>query len=293
MVATLPRNIQLKLEQALSQWRQWRCDAPLPHKPVITSLLNPGSSNHSVLVEAGQRFVVRIDGIKPSQNSLSRSTEWRALHTAHAAQLAPAPRYFNPELGVLVCDYLVAEEGHPDPLAGIATLLRGIHQLPSVHYRLDLRERIVRYEHQVKQRYMDMPVAMTSCHSEVLTLLDELQNESEPPVFCHNDLLGANRIYSENQLWAIDWEYCAMGSAWFDLAVVAAGDSLNVEQKNALVSSYLGRSANDEENLRLGQYCAVYQYLEILWYLANKGTPEDLKSRAELLQKTISLSYHP
>jgi len=242
----------------------------------MTSLLNPGSSNHSVLVEAGQRFVVRIDGIQPSHNGLSRSTEWRALHTAHEAKLAPGPRYFNPELGVLVCDYLAPEEGRSNQPGEIATLLQGIHQLPPVHYRLDLRERINRYEHQLNHRDREMPAAMASCRSEILTLLDALENATEPPVFCHNDLLGANRIYSNSRLWAIDWEYCAMGSAWFDLAVVVIGDGLNAEQKNELVSTYLGRIASDEENRKLSQYCAIYQYLEKLWYLVNRGQSADL-----------------
>lgn len=286
MAETLPRNIQLKLDQALNQWRQWRCDPPLEKRPRFISVFNAGISNHSVLVEADQRFVIRIGGVHAANNSLSLSTEWRVLQTAHTAGLAPCARYHNPELGVLICDYLPSDSHRTAELTETAALLRRIHQLPASHRRLDLRERITRYEKQIEHHGRELPAVMTSAREVITGLLDKLSEQNDTPVLCHNDLLAANRIVSDGRLWAIDWEYCAMGSLWFDLAVVAIGDQLDAGQKQVLMSSYLERQATAGEQLRFSQNCLVYQYLELLWYLAN--TPQNLDPRLRDLKQALS-----
>ena len=286
MVATLPRNIQLKLDQTLNQWRHWRCDPPLSGPPRIVSLFDSGISNHSVLVEAEKRFVIRIDGVNATNNSLSRSWEWRVLNSAHEAGLAPCPRYYNPELGVLVCDYLPPDSHPVNDISETAALLRSIHQLPAFHHRLDLRERITRYEKQVEHQNRELPAIMASCRETVLNLLDLLNEDNDTPVPCHNDLLAANRIVSGNKLRAIDWEYCAMGSLWFDLAVVAIGDRLDSGQKQELLTAYLEREATPGESLKFSQNCVVYQYLELLWYLAN--TSGAVEQRLSKLQQALN-----
>ena len=288
MVATLPRTIRLKLDQTLKQWRHWRCDPPLSRSPQIVSLFSSGISNYSVLVETGKRFVIRIDGVRAANNSLSRSTEWRALQSAHAAGLSPCPRYYNPELGVLVCDYLPRDGNCPDELGKTAALLRSIHRLPAIHHRLDLRERVTRYEKQMEHHNREIPAVMASSRSAVMGLLEQLSGDSDTPVTCHNDLLAANRIFSGNSLWAIDWEYCAMGSLWFDLAVVAVGDALDSTQKQELVKRYLDREASAQESLKFSRNCIVYQYLELLWFLANNEEPENMERRLQSLGQTLS-----
>ena len=88
MPPTLPRSIQLKLEQTLAQWPHWRCAPPLTAAPDVVAVLSPGASNFSILVTScGQQFVVRIDGVNPAINGLNRQTEWRALQAAHDAGL--------------------------------------------------------------------------------------------------------------------------------------------------------------------------------------------------------------
>ena len=272
MANTLPRNIQLKLEQTLAQWTHWQCDPALTHIPAIVAVLTPGISNFSVLVESGQHFVVRIDGVNPATNGLNRQTEWHALAAAQLAGLAPTPRYFNPDLGSLVCDYLSPDEEQALCIPDVAALLRKIHQLPTRHSRLDLAERILRHEKQLEHRNPSQATALVGYQDPVLALLDNINRQSHTAVLCHNDLLQANRIYSEGRLWAIDWEYCAMGSPWYDIAVVVNGDSLNAAQTEALLTAYLGRPATQAQRLTLRQYGCIYRYLELLWYQALERT---------------------
>lgn len=283
---TLPRNIQLKLEQTLAQWHQWHCEPPLESPPEVINLLAPGVSNFSVLVQSGQQFVVRIDGINPAANGLNRQSEWRALQAAHRANLAPQPRYFNPTLGSLVCDYLPHDEKQALCIGELAALLRAIHQLPARHSRLDLAERILRYEKQLQHRGQALTASMARCREPVLRMLDDINRRPQPVVLCHNDLLQANRIYSGGILWAIDWEYCAMGSPWYELAVVINGDSLSAAQADELLEAYLGRAASSAEQQELQQHSCVYRYLELLWYLAVQRTAPE---QALLEQKMVAL----
>ena len=279
MVASLSPNIQLKLEQTLLQWRHWRCDPPLPYRPRPISRLGKGLSNYSVLVEAERKFVIRIDGIHVAGNALSRSTEWRGLAMAHAAGLAPCPRYFNPELGVLVCDYLPPDSSPEGSTDDTAQLLRAIHALPALHHRLDLSGRILRYERLAEHHNKALPPELAPCRATVLHILETLMQKNDPQVFCHNDLLSANRIVSGGKMRGIDWEYCAMGNAWFDLAVTITGDALSDIQARELSEAYLQRPPTDTECLKLEQYILVYRYLEILWYLINEPSAIEMGAR--------------
>lgn len=264
----LPHHIRLKFEQTLAQWPQWHCTPALTRAPKMVRILTPGIGNFSVLVESEQRFVVRIDGLNPAANGLSRQTEWRTLEEAHKAGLAPHPRYFNPELGSLVCDYLSPEETQEHNVADVAHLLRAIHQLPARHHRLDLAERILRYEKKLEHRSQTVREEVRGCRDRVSKLLQGISQHAVETVLCHNDLLRANRIYSGGKLWALDWEYCAMGSPWYDLAVVANGDSLGITDSEVLLETYLGRAADSRERDTLHLYGCIYRYLELLWYLA-------------------------
>ena len=290
MVASLPPNIQLKLEQTLSQWQHWRCETPLPYRPKIISRFDSGLSNYSILVEAQQRFVVRIDDNQAALNRLSRTAEWSVLLSAHSAGLAPFPRYFNPELCALVCDFLPHDASVQGTISTTAALLRSIHQLPSVHHRLDIHARIVHYERQMRQRGIDQPPFIITSHENILRLVATLAEKNEASVLCHNDLLCANRIHSGGTVKAIDWEYCAMGSAWFDLAVIRVGDGLDDTQTKELLDAYLCRRANGDQTAIFQQYCIVYQYLEILWYLINRPDKDGLSEKLANLQAMLSAS---
>ena len=291
MVTALPGNIRLKLEQTLAQWRQWHVNPPLPHAPTVVSRLSAGLSNFSLLVEAGRQFVVRIDGINPSAHGLNRQGEWRSLSAAHNAGLAPRPCYFNPELGSLVCDYLTPDGQQPVDVKDIAKLLHDIHQLPARHHRLDLAERILSYEKRLAHRHPTRTTELVAYARVVSEILVSISTDQQPLVLCHNDLLRANRLYSAGKLYALDWEYSAMASPWYDLAVVVAGDNLGPNDTDKLLQAYTGRQRTASEQQLIAQYGCVYRYLELLWYLTQDSPVLDeteLQEKLKVLQESLS-----
>ena len=285
MASALPHPIKHRLQQTLAQWRQWQCAKPLPRPPEFLKILSGGISNFSILVGADQRFVVRIDGVNPKLNALNRQAEWRALHSAYRSGIAPCPRYFNPDLGSMVCDYLEPEPSANETVSQVAELLAAIHRLPARHHRVSIGERITRYEKQLALRGQTY-TALEHCRQPIRALLKASEERQTTPALCHNDLLRANRIAHRGRLWAIDWEYCAMGDPLYDLAVIIQGDSLTRQDTNLLVTHYLGRQPDHVEKEMLHHYGYLYRYLEIVWYLAQ---PEPLMDAYLLREKTEAL----
>ncbi len=70
-----------------------------------------------------------------------------------------------------------------------------------------------------------------------------------PIIFGHHDLLPTNFMDDGKRLWLIDWEYGAFGTAMFDLANIAAANSLNESLENQMLQQYFGR-APDMATLR-------------------------------------------
>jgi thiamine kinase-like enzyme len=284
--AELSPALAHRLQQTLSQWRQWRCEPRLSQRPEVVGPLGGGASNASVHVRAEGEFVVRLDGISPAGLGLNRQLEWRALQLAHAEGLAPAPRYFNPELGALVCDYLPPDEPQRQDAPAVAELLRGIHRLPRLHHRLDLKERLQHYLRLLQPRALDSAVL-----GRVLAWVEWAGIHAEAPVLCHNDLLPANRLRSGGRLWAVDWEYCAQGDAWFDLAVVAVGAAETPGWQRVLLEHYLDRPATDQDWHRLEVFGCLYRCLELLWYAAAAPAAADRadqRARMDALRNSLS-----
>ena len=261
-----PAPTQLKLEQTLAQWRHWRCDPPLQGSPHLDQVLDGGLSNHNYLVSAGsQRFVVRIDGVNPGRHGMSRQVEFLAQQSAATNTLAPMPRYFNPELGALVCDFIPPDDQQRFTPAEFALLCRQIHALPSRRHKLNLASRIQRYEHLLVRSGKPLPPA--ELRQSIKQHLDKVEAKTFKETLCHHDLLPANLIVSQNKLFALDWEYVAMGNPWFDLAVGCEGQQYDQDQVEEFLYHYLERIPEPEDSHQLRQFSGLYRYLELLWHL--------------------------
>lgn len=285
-----PAAISRKLEQTLAQWRHWQCDPPLPGAPHIERPINGGLSNYNFLVSAAeQRYVVRIDGINPNRHGLNRQVEFVALQSAGRAGLSPLPRYFNPELGALVCDHIEADEEQTTDPVRLAQLCRQIHALPPRRHKLDLPARIRRYENLLQRSRSLLPIE--AVRTAVHAALDHSDDPALPTVLCHNDLLPANLLRSGGQLLALDWEYCAMGKPWFDLAVASGGQMMNRDDCDRFLGHYLQREVGTEDRHQLQRHLAIYRYIELLWHLTE--APEDraeaeLRARLPLVEQALS-----
>ena len=220
-------------------------------------LLEGGLSNTSVLTHDGDRqWVVRLDGFDPARLGLNRNVEWHSLRRAAERRRAPEPAYYNPELGALVCAWCEPDPDARESITDIADLLRDIHSLAPVKFRLDPLQRA--------RRYADL-AGMQRLPDALLEPLDRLARRPAIHCLCHNDLLSANRLHSSGKLLALDWEYAATGDPLFDLAAIIEGDRLTNDQAALLHGAWLQRPPGGAEESRLCDQRLVYRQLSALW----------------------------
>lgn len=254
------------LDRALHSWPHW-AEEPA----TVTAEFEEGLSNTSYLLDAdGQNYVLKLKSSLGSKLQLKTSDEIRAQRAAAVQQLAPRICYVDPALRFIVSEYLpgttwAQKTPTGDYLQRLSTLLKNIHSLRPASHSLNLLERS---EHYFSQLFL------TKHNNAALLQIAELR-EAIAPVFkriasdprrsmCHNDLVASNILLSnEHGLVALDWEYAASGSPYFDLATVCIELKLAKNERDHLLKSYGEKNGQ----ALLADYCIVYHYLSILWFL--------------------------
>jgi len=208
------------------------------------------------------------------------------LREASRKGLAPQPVYLNPELGVLVCEYLSPDDNQQQTEGDVANLLNRIHCLPAAHHRIDLPQRIRQYVHQLEARQPGISQTLSTLTQLTERILQEAEHGDAELVVCHNDLHSANRLRSHGALHALDWEYSGMGYRWFDLAVVCESDAQTIDA-DKLLTAYLARDANSQERDLLLRFRLCYRYLAWLWYAVCAQLPVN-ESELATLNSTLT-----
>ena len=255
------------LNRALGAWQSWDLPQPLQQAPHCGPSLAHGSAHvvyqlHTQPQVALQLVArVRQRATRTAAESFAREIEiWRAASTAGCA-----PRLvYTDEVGeVVICQYASTLD---TPVTGLelGTLCEHIHALPPVDHSLDLKAEVAGYlESMAPDLHDAWHAVIRQCDLDgSLRLLD-----GDEHCLCHNDLTAGNLMRSEGRLVAIDWEYAAMGSRYFDLAI--AGQGLCPKGRSELIRSVLG----DEPDLALmsaGQRAA--SLITALWQ--NRYEPE-------------------
>ena len=248
-----------RLNRAIDRWRDWTLDEPLAHRPKLGALLAEGSG-HAIyeLISHNQKtlpIVARIRRQETRSGGDPLGQELAAWQFASREGLAPKCFYID-DAGVTICRRVSAPAQLVSAEA-LGTLCGRIHALSITLPRLDLRREIDNHLAALPlAQKNDWQRAMGVHHvSEALMLL-----ERDTPYFCHNDLTEGNLVLHGDRLVAIDWEYAAMGSRYFDLAI-AAGSRLAQEQTDVYRAAL--KDHVDDTLVRAGQRAA--SLMTALW----------------------------
>ena len=85
-----------------------------------------------------------------------------------------------------------------------------------------------------------LPAAYLDFMPLVATMRDSLAVRDEGTVPCHNDLLAANIMASDDQMWFIDYEYSGNGDPCFELGNLCSESHLDTDRLTELVAAYYG-----------------------------------------------------
>ena len=221
------------------------CALPCFKNPTDVSLLGGGITNVNLYVaDMGLEYVVRLGADIP-EHGVMRWNELILSRAAHALGIAPKVVYHEP--GVLVLEFLKARTFSEEDVRSAENLPRIISLISKIHRRLGsyLTEPVLAFwPYQVNQAYVKRLLAENSRYAAKLTELIAEQNKLIAAigpvdlVIGHNDLLAANILDDETQLWLIDWEYGGYNTPLFDLAGLASNSGMTELQEHDMLSNY-------------------------------------------------------
>ena len=270
-----------RLNQGLAEWECWALDTPLNHAPTLGGLLAEGSG-HAIYEILDQQHTplplvarIRLRATRSGGEAFRR--ELAAWQPASENGLAPQIAYTDHN--ALVICHRMEPAIKPVPAAALGALCRDIHALPVKLPRLSLQTEIDTYLRALPlAQQREWQRVMRERHvGEALTLI-----ERDTTTFCHNDLTEGNLMLDGDRLVAIDWEYAAMGSRYFDIAIAAGSRTLpeRREMYQAALPDHV-----DERLLKAG--LCVASLVTALWQAQFAAT--EAPSPADWQQQVVTL----
>jgi thiamine kinase-like enzyme len=98
-------------------------------------------------------------------------------------------------------------------------------------------------------------------------ILGLLESDCEDWVPSHRDPVLGNLLLTDNRLWLIDWEYSAMASPYWDLAILCNEAELDLAQSRLLLQAYCADGPAMQES-KLFDYRGLLRLLSDCWMAA-------------------------
>jgi thiamine kinase len=265
-------------------------EGPLDLRPLPSGLVNESCR----VSRAGGVYTLRVAAANSQDLGLDRQWECQVLGSASAAGLAPVIEYCDPVQGILVAEWVsgrpwTAEEtGQPVAIDAMAQLLRRVHSLPTAAPARVMNPAawIAHYGAALARRGVNLPPRLVELRGAADARLKVLAGvRSVEPVLCHSDLHRLNVVIGDRTV-LLDWEYAHVSDPFWDLAGWIANNDWTGDEAGLLAASYLGRTANSDEWVRLGALVWLYDYVCLLWSeLYSNQRPghasQEVSSRAE------------
>ena len=265
------------LTRCLDQWQDWQLPSPLDGPPGLGSLMAQGSGHSVYEILSTPRLIGRLRHQSTRLTGEAFSQELMVWSQAAQAGLAPRIVFADENEQVVICERVDAVR-RPVASEALSTLCRQIHALPGVGHQLTLATDIEHYLKQLPAHLADQwRAAMQTCNSE--KALAKL--EADTHYLCHNDLTPDNLMTHSDNLVAIDWEYAAMGSRYFDVAIAA--DALSDGERESMMQQVFGDTL-DADLMQAGNQIATL--VTALWQSCFAVT--DAKRPADWIEQTLS-----
>ena len=227
------------LRRCLDRWRDWQLPNPLDGPPGMGPLMAQGSGHNVYEIISTPQLIGRLRHQSTRLTDEAFSQELTIWSLAAQNGLAPRIVYADEKEQAVICERV---DAIAQPVAGeaLGTLCRQIHELPGVTHQLTLASDIEHYLRQLPPHLADpWRAAMQTCDTE--TVLASLEGDTS--YLCHNDLTPDNLMTHGDHLMAIDWEYAAMGSRYFDVAI--ACEALPDSERDIMMQQVFGDALDD------------------------------------------------
>ena len=260
----------MTVEEVVARMPGWATAATCRITPLAGGITN---ENYRVDVD-GVAHVVRIGGQDTALLGIDRAREHAATAVAAGLGVGPELVFALPEAAVLVTRFIdgrvleAADVREPVVLGRVAEALGLVHRGPSIPGRFSAFRTVEVYRDLALAHGVALPPALPDWLA--LARRIEAALPADPPVPCHNDLLAANFIDDGARIRILDWEYAAMGDAYFDLGNLAANCELGPAEERWLLERY-GVAATPRALARIGVMRLVSDLREATWGLVQVG----------------------
>ena len=228
------------LKRCLDRWQDWQLAKPLDGPPELGAPLAQGSGHCVYDILNTPRLIGRV---RHQSTRLTDEAFYQELTVwSLAAQNSLAPRivYADKKQQAVICERV---DTIKQPVSGkaLGTLCRQVYALPGVSHQLTLASDI---EHYLKQlpAHLANPWRAAMQIGDTETALARLAADTH--YLCHNDLTPGNLMIHGDHLIAIDWEYAAMGSRYFDVAI--ACEALPDSERGSMINEVFGKALDDD-----------------------------------------------
>lgn len=199
---------------------------------------------------------------------LAPLTLWREIDTKQRVTGLSLTRYVehstlveksdfeNPQFLKRIANALITLQSSKAPFKGLLDKLKISHDLTQYLNLCDNKNKTL----------------LKYAYKKSIKLLEEIKYD-RPAVPSHGDLIKKNMLMTDDKIWLIDWEYSAMSSPFWDIAILCNSGKLDESAANKFLDSVLINShKNDIQCLK--QYRFIAQTVSDCWQSAVNSSPK-------------------
>lgn len=265
----------LTVNEAIARVPQWA-----NAKDLKLFSLDGGITNSNFRVDVGgESFALRIAGAGTEMLGINREHEYAANLVAGKLGIAPEVVHVIQPEGYLITQFIKArpfpteEITQPENIRRVMEIVRKIHSMPEIPGVFSAFRVVEEYAEIARGYKVEFPenfdVLMTRVHEAENAIMTNL----EPLRPCHNDLLNANFLINDEQIYILDWEYAGMGDIFFDLANFSTNHELSDEQDRWQLECYFGQVTETHlAHLNIMKVMSLFR--EAMWGMVQIGISE-------------------
>ena len=235
-----------------------------------------GLTNQNLLIEtdSGEKYVARLPGKDTGLFGINRQTEHAISRVAWNIGIAPEPVAFIAGHEILVTRFVEGapiETNNSATIREVARLLRRLHSAPEVPGTFDLPSVIEDYISTARRFNVTLPDQLGEAleySGKIINAIGCCPSQTAP---CHNDLIAANFLQSQDRLYLLDWEYAGMGDPYVDLGNCAVNFCMDEAGCRTLMESYLDREPSVAEMAQLNLLRVLSDLREAMWSYVQVG----------------------
>lgn len=262
----------ITVEEAIARVPMWADLQDLKVSP-----LEGGITNRNYRVDAaGKSFHLRLAGENTDLLGINREYEYKANRVAGELEIGPEVVYVIEPEGYLVTRFiegrpiLPEELRQPKNLQRVVEMLHKIHSMPSIPGVFNAFQVVRDYTETARRYHVLFPENFRWLLHQMKDAEAAVMAHPFIPFPCHNDLLNANFLATDQRLYILDWEYAGMGDVFFDLANFSNNQELSELENQFLLECYFERvTTRHVAHLQIMKIMSDFR--EAMWGLVQVG----------------------